>query len=1064
MHDMDSFATCISRRWEKKLGQRKPVRFRRVRQFAVVVLGLLVSSPATSLDPTRSIAQFHHTSWTIADAMPANIWAITQTPDGYLWLGSVNGLYRFDGVRVERIAAEKLPSPSIHALAATASGGLWIGYERPVGIISYLHNGKVTNYRISSRKSTSVHAFAVGPDKTVWASTPDSILRFDGKQWINTSGNFGFSFSEGTGGVWSFGVARDGVVWSKNLGGLFYLKPGQSRFERARGYAGGPEGFTNTSDGRLWTTDTQQARLYPMPDLASVPSNGRPSYNLGLVLPKAIEGPILLDRDGTLWCSSVGGGGLRRVRNMLGAMVLDQGADSHGPSVTKNGLSSDLVHTLFEDREGSVWIGTSLGLDRFRPANIVTETLVPAGFRARFLATSSKGVFAYTGWSGTASRAVDGTQALYRIQPGLKPQRYVSNIGRLRGMFTNNLDGSDWLITQKGIQRLVGRSLGKPIVLPDDVEGKSVYSAAYDAKGSLWISTFVNGVFRRSQDKWQRFPLQSAVGATGVLIPDPEGSMWIRYSGGGLFRVKEGKTNDFSHNGLNIGDVTFIQPQGRGFVIGGENGIGSFVNGVFRALRATSVRELSGVTGIADAADGSTWIFTQAGILRADTKSFEDALLHSDPNRLRFELLDSRDGLPGTPYGAVYGSSAAADPSGRIWFTTGNGLVWIDPRNLYHNQLAPNVVVGSLIADAKRYSPRLDLKLPAGTSNIEIEFTALSLAIPERNRFRYKLEGVDSDWIDATNRRQVFYTRLGPGTYNFHVIAANSDGVWNTKGANFTFIIEPTFVQSRPFLVLCGIAIGVMLWLAYRLRVTMLTNRLKSRLEARLSERERIARELHDTLLQGVQGLILRFQAVADRVSPSQEIRPLMDDALDRADAMMVEGRQRVHNLRIPRTYDRLDEKLHDLGEHMAKNTNVAFSLTIEGREYPLHTEVRDEAEAIAAEAIRNAFRHADAQNIEVVVLYQISQFRIRIRDDGKGMPDEIASSGMRDGHFGLKGIRERAARIGARLIIASVPGKGTEILLVVPGNIAGRARRSMRLSDRVRALMRQLPVCRATD
>ncbi|WP_338645970.1 sensor histidine kinase [Novosphingobium olei] len=996
-------------------------------------LVLLVSGPARSLDPTRSIAQFHHTAWTIADGMPANIWAITQAPDGYLWLGSVNGLYRFDGVRVERIAADKLPSPSIHALAATATGGLWIGYERPVGVISYLHDGKVTNYPVSSRSSTSVHAFAVGADKTVWASTPDNILRFDGKRWVVIKGDFGFSFSEGSGGVWSFGVARDGTVWSKNLGGLFYLKPGQSQFQRAQGYAGGPEGFTTTADGRLWTTDTRVTHLYPMPDLAGLRTPAKPSNNPGLVLPKAIEGPILLDRDGTLWCTSVGGGGLRRVRTAHGVPVLDQGADSRGPSVSTNGLSSDLVHTLFEDREGNIWIGTSLGLDRFRPANIVTETLVPSGFRARFVGAAGDSIFAYTGWSGTASRAVDGTQALYRIQPGHPPERYVANVGRLRGMVTNRRDSTIWLITQDGIQQLVGRTLARPLPLPEGVEGKAVYSAAYDTGGTLWISTFVRGVFSRSATGWRRLPIESKVGATGVLIPDPDGSMWIRYSGGTLFRLRNGKTEDFSRNGLNIGDVTFIQPHGRGLIIGGENGIGSFADGKFHALRAASIPALSGVTGIADTADGSSWIFTQAGILRARTQSLESALDRADPRLLQYELLDSRDGLPGAPYGAVYGSSVVADAADRVWFTTGNGLVWIDPNNLFHNPLAPNVVIDSITTNDRRHPAQGNLQLPAGTSNIEIEFTALSLSIPERVAFRYKLDGIDPDWVDAGNRRQAFYTRLGPGTYTFQVIAANSDGVWNNTGARFTFVIAPTFFQSRVFLLLCALAVGLLLWLAYTLRLAQLSARLRTQHEARLSERERIARDLHDTLLQGFQGLMLLFQSVADTIPQDQPAREKLENAMKRGDDALVEGRNRVQDLRSVELGADLANVLRRIIANMTQGDESSVRVTAKGIPRPLHAQALEQLLDIIAEAICNSLRHSGRNVVDVIVNYDQDQLCIFVEDDGVGIAEPIISAGRREGHFGLIGMRERAAAIGAQLSIARRVPAGTTIGIVVP-------------------------------
>jgi signal transduction histidine kinase/ligand-binding sensor domain-containing protein len=1000
---------------------------------ALCLPGLLIPAPLRALDPTRSIAQLHHTAWTIADGIPANIRAITQTPDGYLWLGSVDGLYRFDGVRVERIAAGKLPSPGIHALAATPSGGLWIGYERPVGRISYLHGGVVTNYPINLPNSTSVHAFAIGPDGRVWAATPDAVLRFDGARWQAMRDDFGFSFGEGRGGVWSLGVARDGAVWVKNPGGMFALRPGQAQFTRVAGMPGGAEGFAATPDGRLWTTDTASKRLYPMPDLGPVHPRGDKGADPALDLPRAIEGPILLDRDGTLWCASVGGDGPLRLRSPGAATILDRGADSHGLSVVAKGLTSDLVHTLFEDREGSIWIGTSLGLDRFRPADIVTEPRVPAGFRARFLAATPFGLLAYTGWSGTASRADDGAQAIYRMRPGQAPERYVAHVGRLRGVVPGWRDGAIWLITQRGLQRLEGHRLGPPLPLPAGVEGTSVYSAAFDAGGTLWISSFVHGIYRRLGSGWQPFALHSPAGATGVLIADPDGGLWVRSSGGGLLRIQDGQARDLSRNGLDIGDATFVRP-GRGEVwIGGETGLGNLRDGRFHALRAADIPALSGISGMAETADGSTWIFAEAGILRADTASLHRALERSDPSMLRYELLDTRDGLPGAPYGAVGGASVATDAVGRVWFTTGNGLAWIDPGNLHHNPLAPNVLVDALIAEGKHYPSAPGVRLPASTANVEIDYTALSLSVPERLRFRYRLEGIDAGWVDAANRRQAFYTRLGPGEYRFHVIAANGDGVWNDRGATLVFVIEPTFFQSRMFMLLCVLALALLVQLAYSMRMAHLSARLHSQIEGRIAERERIARELHDTLLQGFQGLMLRFQLVADMIAPDHPAHRLLDTAMQRGDAALIEGRDRVRDLRSFAVVDDLAESLRKLGGGGTPAETMGFRVVERGFARVLNPITADEVVRIGAEAIANAFQHARATVIEVSVLHNSDALRLLIEDDGVGIARDVLQAGRREGHYGLVGMRERAGKIGARIAFAHRMPRGTVIELTVP-------------------------------
>jgi signal transduction histidine kinase/ligand-binding sensor domain-containing protein len=796
---------------------------------------LLLPTAAPALDPTRSIVQFHHTKWDISDSIPANIWAIAQTRDGYLWLGSVNGLYRFDGVHVERIAADRLPSPSVHALAATKSGGLWIGYERPVGVISLLQNGALTNFPVDAPFSTSVHNILIGPNKTVWASTSETILRFDGKRWQAMESHWGTSFGEGPGGVWNFGVARDGTVWSKNLNGLFYLKPGSSRFSEARGYSGGAEGFTTTPDGRLWTTDSKVGFLYALPDLKGVTGDAVPAPARGMSVPRSLRGPILLDRDGTFWCVSFSDGGLCRVS------APSTGAASQRVSSrfrAKDGLSSDLVHTLFEDREGNIWVGTNLGLDRFRAANIVTERRVPVGFRARFVQASSTALYAYTGWSNTASRETDGSETLYRILPHGAPEIFVRNVGRLRGMDVDDRTGAMWLATQKGMQRLQNGGLAAPIALPAGVTGGMVFSAVHDKRGTLWMSVFGRGVFHQEQGVWISVPVRSKVGATAVLIPDADDGVWVRYSGGSLFRVTGERIQDFSNNGLNIGDVTFIQAADRGLIIGGESGIGRVENGKFYALHAADIPALSGVTGIAQTKDGSTWVFTQAGILRVATKTLNSALRRSDPGAFKFELFDSRDGLPGAPYGALYGSTAATDLADRVWFTTGNGLVWIDPNNLHHNRLPPNVIVRSVTAANTRYDFPVDLHLAAGTSNLEIDYADLSLTMPERNHYKYKLEGVDDGWVDPGSRRQAFYTNVRPGNYKFRVIASNNDGVWNTTGATLEFSIAPTFWQTRWFLALIALAILLLFGVIYQVRVMQLKRRAALARESDERQRE----------------------------------------------------------------------------------------------------------------------------------------------------------------------------------------------------------------------------------
>lgn len=996
---------------------------------------LFFCANAWSLDPTRSLAQLHHTSWTVADGMPADIWAIAQTQDGYLWLGSVNGLYRFDGVRVERVAAD-LPSPSIHTLLTTPSGGLWIGYERPVGFISYLKDGVVTNFPIDAKSTTRVPQIVLGPDHTAWASTPDTIFRFEEQAWNAIDSDWGSSLGETPGGVWAFGIGRDGTVWSKNLEGLFYLPRGAARFIRAAGYEGGPEAFVKTADGTLWTTDATSHRLYALPELTDTAATPSAPTVFGPRVADDLQGPMLIDRDGTLWCASLSDGGLCRIRRTDAARSAQnrEQVDRFGVS---EGLSSNLVHTLFEDREGNIWVGTSLGLDRFRPANVVNETRVPAGFRARFVQSTPGVTYAYTGWSNTATRASDSSQSLYRILPHRPPELFIRNIGRLRAMHVSDSTGAVWIVAREGVRELRGGALHRPIALPDGVDPDFVYSAVQDRSGALWISAFYKGVFRRGRDgAWKSIDIRSRYAATAVLVPTPDGSVWARYSGGTLFRLKGDAIEDFSAADPGIGDITLISAHAKGLLFGGEGGLAHFDGKRFYALSASEVPVLNVVTGISQAPDGTAWIFTQAGVLRLNMDNLIASLLASDAKALRYELIDSRDGLPGAPYGAVYGSTVAAGPDGRVWFTTGEGLAWIDPNNLYHNPLPPPVAILSLSTQGMHRPARPDDSLPAGTRNVEIEYTALSLSIPERVRFRYKLDGVDDDWVDAGNRRQAFYTQLGPGRHRFRVMAANSDGVWNEEPATLTFSIPPTFLQSKTFAALCTAGVITLLTLAYRARLAQLSARIKTRLEARMLERERIARELHDTLLQGFQGLMLRFQSVADSMPADQPARALIEETMTRGDEVLAQGRDRVSSLRGATLDQDFPQALQNKARSIATESSAEIRVVVEGTARTLHPVVSDELIAICSEAMTNAFKHSAAKNLDVEIVYRSSGLDLRVRDNGIGIDSEVLMNG-RHGHFGLTGMRERAQKTGAAFTLSSRIGGGTEIEVHVPAAVA---------------------------
>jgi signal transduction histidine kinase len=377
---------------------------------------------------------------------------------------------------------------------------------------------------------------------------------------------------------------------------------------------------------------------------------------------------------------------------------------------------------------------------------------------------------------------------------------------------------------------------------------------------------------------------------------------------------------------------------------------------------------------------------------------------------------------------------------GRIWAATGNGIAYIDPHRIPRNPVLPPVRVESLKVNGKETAPREGLVLAPGSNDLEIDYTALCFTIPERVRFKYKLEGHDSDWRDVGNRRQAYYGGLAPKDYRFRVIAANDSGVWNEAGASFGFSIAPAYYQTHWFQALCAAAFLALLWGLYRYRLHQIAREYNVRLEERVGERTRLARDLHDTLLQGFQGLMLRLQAINESL-PDGELKDELERTLDRGDQVAAESRKAVHDLRLSTeiTND-LARAVRTMGDELSFGGSATFELLVEGETRDLHPIVRDEVHHITLEALRNAFHHARARNIEAQIIYGEQLFRLRIRDDGQGIAPAMLEKG-RQGHYGLPGMRERAAQIGANLDIWSGVGRGTEIDLSIAGAIAYRKR-----------------------
>jgi len=959
-----------------------------------------------ALGGDRTIAQFVHKSWVAKDGAPANIMAITQTNDGYLWLASSQGLYRFDGMDFERLEPSGQPftSASVYSLVSCPNGDLWIGSA--VSGISKLRNGTNRNYTTEDGfPDGAVLSIAQDRQGAIWAGTQGGLARFDGTKWRKVGSESGF---EGT--PISLYVDRRGTLWAASLKAVFFLPQGSGSFRRA----GFPTMYVmhmlESPDGTMWMAQTMRA-VRPMP-----PSKG-PEIVLG-------SQRILFDRDGSLWITTLGDG-LRRAPypDRLPHEKIEKSSDRLESFTAKEGLSADFVTSIYQDREGNIWVGTSGGLDRFS-RGAVTRAPVPGKFTRTTMAPGDHGDVWVGGLSADVGRIHDN-QWFPEVMPFSVPS------------VVSAPDGSTWWAGNIRVGReFKGRFT--PFQLPQTYVTNNAEPTriAIDRLGILWISGSF-GIFARRGSEWKGIDLPSGFpGKRAVLAyADAAGRVWFGYRENSIVLIDRGAVRAFSSkDGLQAGAVQAIFASGDCTWIGGSKGLQLFDGRRFRDITPAGGGSFGSVSGVLETSDGYLWLNAYNGIVRMPPAVV--AKLKAGTDRAEYSLFDAYDGLPGATQQSQPYPTLIQATDGKLWFGTSAGPVWIDPKDLPRNELPPPVAIRSLTAKGKRYTSFAALRLPALTRDVDFGYTAMSLTIPERVRFRYKLDGSDEDWHDAGTRRQAFYTNLRPGPYRFRVMACNNDGVWNEAGAAMTFRIDAAFYQTIWFQAVCYAAGLALLWLLYRFRLQQATAQVHSRLEGRIAERDRIARELHDTLLQSFQGLMLRLQVVDDLLPPG-EAKEELDQSLERADQAIAEGRRAVYDLRSTNTTaNDLKEALRAAADKFAGDGSPTFSLEAEGAARDLHPIMHDEVYRIACEGLRNAFKHARAQHVEVEITYGERVLRLRIRDDGDGIPRDILESG-RSGHYGLRGMRERAQQNGATLEIWSRPKAGTEIELSIPASIA---------------------------
>lgn len=985
---------------------------------ALAALFMLAAPPSGALDSQRSILQYAHTRWTASEGAPAGITGITQSRDGYLWLSAYAGLFRFDGITFERIdpKADQMTDGSPWRVFTSRNGDVWTYYPDSKRFAVY-RGGRLHTVP-APRPEGTVLAFAETPDGAIWVAggqIGQPMLRYFRGKWAKLQPDKSYGRDTNAGMV----VTADGTLWVAYSNNVFRWPLGGTAFQHMLSDPGARMKLSLDPAGRVWVTGVGGSR--PITEAGGrwmgrsvrfrYPSDNSPR-----------RGITMFDRDGNLWVA--------RRKDGLEWLRKPSPAGPAGPAAppveyrSRDGLTSNAVYSIFEDREGNIWVGTTLGLDRFRTADIVREPELDqtAAFGDILFADSDGNVF------------VGQRNAVYRVEPRGVPRPILTGVNEPEAI-CEGVNGSIWIALADHIAVLDGSRRSR-VKKPAGLE-TGVKDCGLDRWGRLWVSGERSGLYLRTPAGWSRVPVKaSAAFRPGQMEHDRRGDLWVNGGPAGLVRVDpDGPAVVRPASTDKLEDIRTISPAGDGLLLAGAEGIGLLQRGRLAVAAVAQIGSLLGVNGVVQTAAGETWIFTRDGLTRMRTadlaRAFRDSSFQIPSRTFDFldGLIDSNSVRP--PRAMVL----AAD--GRLWASTATGIVWTDPARLTFNALPPRISIRSVEASGRRYRDPGALKLPSGSSSVTVEFAVLSLRIPERVRVRYRLEGQDEGWVDPGLRRQAFYTNLGPGNYRFQVMAANESGVWNQQGTTLVFSIAPTFAQSIWFKLLLALLLCALLAAAYILRLRQVTSRLQSRFDVRVAERERIARELHDTLLQGFQGLLLQFKAVSNRLPQESALRQSLERALVRAQQVLIEGRERVRDLRSEQDTPDLADALLRVASEQAPDEGPRVRLVQEGIARPLHPLVREELHRIVEECVRNAVSHAQPSAIEILLIWSRGGLRLAVRDDGTGIPASILERGEREGHYGLIGMRERAERIGATLAVTSRQSGGTEVALAVPAGAA---------------------------
>ena len=995
-------------------GQAPPLPLRNARIVLLIkyVAACLIfyGAVAFGLNPEVAVSDFAQRIWTNEQGLPQNsILAITQSRDGYLWLGTQAGLVRFDGVRFQVFNTTNSPlrNNDVFALIEDKNGYLWIGTFG--GGLARYKEGKFTNFGEKEGLTDEVvRALHMDWKGNLWVGTrTGGLFLFQNQRFQQ------FSTKNGLANDFVRSIAEDsqGNLWIGTEGGLSRFRDGQFQtFTTKDGLSHNSVRWVfRDSLQRIWIATDAGITLLKDGQLTNPVKDGKLSNDSVRY--------VLEDRDRNIWVAT--DAGLNSIQN---GKVTSYGNVEH--------LSSDPILSLYEDREGNLWIGTDgeglLQLKELKFRNFAGKDGLPNQTSYSVLEDRERNL-----WIGTRSGGLirwdQNGKRIYTMKDGLLGNTVFA-------LYEDNA-GDLWVGTRGGGINRIHNGEVTSTQIQEELSNQTVRAILQTSDGSFWIGTN-SGLNRWKDGKFTVYTTRDGLSHDLIhcLMEDQDGTLWIG-TFRGLSKWKDGKfTSETNYKNLNEASVWAFHQDKEGDLWIATYGSGLFhwKRGKVTAFTTENGFFWNGILSLQEDSDQNLWMCTYRGIFKVSKKELLE-IVRGKATKVQSTVYDATDGMKSSEgIGGVQPSSWKTR-SGRLLFLTVKGITSIDPRTVRINPLPPPVRLEKIVYDGKEsdiYELGNEISLNPGSGNLEFHYTGLSFVVPEKVRFRYQLQGLDKDWIDASSRRVAYYTKVPPGDYRFLVVAANNDGRWNESGVYFSFRIQPHYYQTYWFYAAMVLLASLFVYTIYRLRI----RRLGSQFSAVLEERNRISREIHDTLTQNFTAVVLQLETAAMTLDDEPATTR---DALQRAQELarggLAESRRFVRALRpAPLEQSELIAALSVVTAQALGGSGIEYKMLVRGRKRKLSNSVEDNLLRITQEAISNVVKHAKASHVEIEMIYKVSGAELCIRDDGRGVDSE--KTGRWEGGFGFVSMRERAAEMRGKVQVRSRPGGGgTEIVITVP-------------------------------